>query len=131
MKIKCASSITVALLALAAISPALAVPSAMSHEMSGTVQRIDPKTITIRPDGSTKPVAFAWNSKDTQFFRAGRPTTSESLPVGAKVQIKCSHPIVGSSPLLYRVSWRTTAAGNKIKSHYDKPPVSSAASSSA
>ena len=129
MKLKSASAITVVL--LAAIAPALAVPSAMSHEMSGSVQRIDPKTITIVPSGSSEPVVFAWNSKDMQFFRDGRPTKSESLLIRVMVQIKCSHPIAGSSPLLYRVSWRTTAAGNKIKSHYDKPPVSSAASSSA
>ena len=117
MKIKSASPITLALLTLAAMSPALAVPSAMSHEMSGTVQRLDPKSITILPSGSSKPVVFTWNSKDTQFFRDGRPTTSESLPIGAKVEIRCSHPIVGSAPLLYRISWRTTAAGNKSRSH--------------
>ena len=115
MKLKSASAITLAL--LTAIAPALAVPSAMSHEMSGTVQRIDPKSITILPSGSLKPVVFAWNSKDTRFFRDGRPTTSESLSIGAKVEIRCSHPIVGSAPLLYRVSWRTTVAGNKSKSH--------------
>jgi len=117
MKLKSASTITVALLALGVISPALAVPSQMGHEMSGTVQRMNPKSITILPNGTKKPVVFAWNSKDTQFFRDGKPTTSESLPVGAKVQIKCSHPIVSSAPLLYRVSWQTTAVSNKIKSH--------------
>src|SRR5215475_7132625 len=117
MKCKSASTITVAVLALGVLSQALAVPSQMGHEMSGTVQRIDPKTITILPSGSSKPVVFAWNSKDTQFFRDGKRTTSESLSIGAKVEIRCSHPIVGSAPLLYRVSWRTTAAGNKSRSH--------------
>jgi hypothetical protein len=94
-----------------------AVPSAMSHEMSGTVQRIDLKTITILPTGASKPVVFAWNSKETQFVRNGTPTTIDSLPIGTDVQIRCSHPILGSAPLLYRVSWRTITSGNKSKSY--------------
>jgi len=117
MKLKSASAITVALLALAAISPALAVPSAMSHEMSGTVQRIDHKTITILTREASKPVVFAWNSKDTQFFQSGKPSTIDSLPIGSRVQIRCSHPIVGSMPLLYRVSWHTSRSGERSKSH--------------
>ena len=116
MKLKSASAITVVL--LAAIAPALAVPSAMSHEMSGTIQRIDPKSITILPNGSKKSVVFAWHSKDTQFFRDGRPITSESLPIGAKVEIRCSHPIVGSMPLLYRVLWQTTTSQREAKTHH-------------
>ena len=84
-----------------------AVPSQMSHEMSGTVQRIDRQILMIVPTGASKPEAFAWNSKDTKFFRDGAPTTVDSLRVGTQVQIRCSHPIFGPKPLLYRVSWKT------------------------
>src|SRR5262249_48880195 len=115
MKLASALAIAICLLVLGDPGRVVAVPSAMSHEMTGTVQRVDRKTITILSSGSSKPIVFAWNSKDTQFFRNGRPTTSESLPIGANVQIRCSHPIVGSEPLLYRVSWRTNAAGKKTK----------------
>jgi len=112
-----ALAISVSLLVLSSILPAFAVPSPMSHEMSGTVQQIEGKSITILPSGSSKPVVFAWSSKDTQFFRDGRPSAINSLPIGTEVQMRCSHPIVGSVPLLYRVSWRTTSAHNKSKSH--------------
>jgi len=88
----------------------------MTHEMAGTVQRVDHKTISILTDGSSKPVVFAWNSKDTQFFQNGRPSTIDSLPIGSEVQIRCSHPIVGAAPLLYRVSWHAAPAGTKSKS---------------
>ena len=86
-----------------------AVPSQMSHEMSGTVQRIDHQTITIVPTGASKPEVFAWNSKDTKFFRDGAPTTVDSLHAGTQVQIRCSHPIFGPKPVLYRVIWQTTS----------------------
>ena len=87
-----------------------AVPSQMSHEMSGTVQRFDRQTITIVPTGASKPEVFAWNSKDTKFFRDGAPTTVDSLRAGTHVQIRCSHPIFGAKPLLYRVSWKTKSS---------------------
>jgi hypothetical protein len=90
-----------------------AVPSQMSHEMSGTVRRIDSQTVTIVTSGASKPEVFAWNSKDTKFFRDGAPTTIDSLRVGTYVQIRCSHPLIGSGPLLYRVSWRTSASPGK------------------
>jgi hypothetical protein len=118
MKLKSASAIAIALLALSDAWPALAVPSAMSHEMSGTVQRIDRKSVTILQTGSSKPVVFAWNLKETQYFRNGAPATIDLLPIGAKVQIRCSHPIVGSMPLLYRVSWQTTASQHEGKTHH-------------
>src|SRR5690348_8575366 len=56
-----------------------AVPSQMSHEMSGTVQRINRQTITILSTGASKPETFAWNLNDTKFFRDGAPTTVDSL----------------------------------------------------
>jgi hypothetical protein len=87
-----------------------AVPSQMSHVMSGTVQRIDQQTITIVPTGASKPEMFAWNSKETKFFRDGAPTTLDSLRAGTQVQINCSHPIFGARPLLYRVSWKTKSS---------------------
>src|SRR6266540_6915814 len=90
-----------------------AVPSQMSHEMSGTVQRIDRQMLWIVPAGASKPEAFAWNSKDTKFFRDGTPTTVESLRAGTNVQIRCSHPLVGSGPVLYSVSWRTGTSPKK------------------
>ena len=93
-----------------------AVPSAMSHEMSGMVKARDDKTITIPPDGESKVTVFRWNSKDTQFIRNGKAQTISSLEIGTKVQIRCSHPIIGSAPLLYRVSWQTVP-GTKHKSH--------------
>jgi hypothetical protein len=90
-----------------------AVPSQMSHEMSGTVERIDRQMLWIVSTGASKPEAFAWNSKDTKFFRDGAPTTAESLHAGTYVQIRCSHPLVGSGPVLYRVSWQTGISPKK------------------
>ncbi len=84
-----------------------AVPSQMSHEMSGTVERVDRQSLAIVSTGASKPETFAWNSKDTKFFRNGAPSTVDSLHVGTYVQIRCSHPLFGSAPLLYRVSWQT------------------------
>jgi hypothetical protein len=90
-----------------------AVPSQMSHEMSGTVQRIDQQRLTIIPTGASKAETFAWNSKDTKFFRDGAPTTVDSLRVGTYVQMRCSHPLIGSVPILYRVSWQTGGSPGK------------------
>ena len=89
-----------------------AVPSPEQHEMAGTVQHMDAKTLTVLPDGSSVPVVFTWNSKDTKFLHNRVFTTADSLPVGTHVTIRCSHPIFGS-PLLYRVSWQTTASTRK------------------
>jgi len=85
----------------------------MSHEMSGTVQRIDRQMLWIVPTGESKPEAFAWNSKETKFFCDGAPTTVEALRAGTYVQIRCSHPLVGSGPVLYRVSWQTGISPKK------------------
>jgi len=84
-----------------------AVPSQMSHEMSGSVQRVDQQAITILPTGASKPEAFVWNWKDTKFFRDGAPITVRSLRVGTQVQIRRSHPIFDHRPFIYRVSWKT------------------------
>jgi hypothetical protein len=89
-----------------------AMPSPEQHEMSGTVQHIDAKTLTVSPDGSSVAVVFAWNSEDTKFLNNRVFTTVDSLRVGTHVTIRCSHPIFGS-PLLYRVSWQTTASKRK------------------
>ena len=83
------------------------VPSQMSHEMSGTVQRIDRQSLTIVPTEGSKPETFAWNSKETKFFQDGAPSTVDSLRAGTYVRIRCSHPLIGSGPFLYRVSWQT------------------------
>ena len=90
-----------------------ATPSQYRHNMSGTVQRMDRQTITILSTGTSKPQAFSWNAKETEFFRDGAPTTVESLRVGTYVQIRCSHPLFGSGPLLYRVSWQTGTSRKK------------------
>ena len=90
-----------------------ATPSQFNHEMSGTVQRIDRQTLFIVLTGASKPEAFTWNSKDTKFFRDGAPTTVESLRVGAYVTIRCSHPLFGPGPILWRVSWQTGAPPKK------------------
>ena len=117
MKLGSALAIAIGLFGLGQPGRVVAVPSAMTHEMSGAVQRMDQKTITILLAGSSKPVVFAWNLKETQFFQDGRPTKSDVPPIGANVQIHCSHPIIGSMPILYRVSWQTTASGGKTKPH--------------
>ena len=90
-----------------------AVPSQMSHEMSGSVRRIDQQTLTIVLTGSSKPETFAWNSKETKFFQDGSPSTAGSLRAGTYVRIRCSHPLIGSGPFLYRVSWQTGASPKK------------------
>jgi hypothetical protein len=85
----------------------------MSHEMSGTVQRIDHQRLWIVSTGASKPQAFAWNSKDTKFFCDGALSAIDSLRAGAYVRIRCSHPLIGSAPLLYRVSWQTGISPKK------------------
>lgn len=69
-----------------------AVPSQMSHEMSGIVQRMNHQNLLIVVNGASKPELFEWNSKDTKFFRDGVPVASDSLHAGTQVQIRCSHP---------------------------------------
>ncbi|HEU5245972.1 MAG TPA: hypothetical protein VFU09_02670 [Candidatus Udaeobacter sp.] len=93
-----------------------AVPSQMSHEMSGIVQRIDHQSVTIVPTGASKAETFAWNSKDTKFFRDGAPSTVDSLHAGTHVQIRCRHPLIGAAPLLYRVVWHTGTSPGRRKS---------------
>ncbi len=86
-----------------------AVPSPQMHEMSGKVQRIDRETITIGAAGESKSIVFAWNTKETKFVRNGAFTTAEALHPGLQVSIRCSHPIFGPKPLLYRVAWQTSS----------------------
>lgn len=81
------------------------------HEMSGTVQRVDRKTITILLRGESKAVVFDWD-RETRFVCNGVPTTVDALRSGTWVTIRCIHPFFGS-PFLYRVSWETTAWGSK------------------
>jgi hypothetical protein len=54
MKLGSTLVIAIAFFGLSDIGRVDAVPSAMSHEMSGTVQRTDSKTITILPTGASK-----------------------------------------------------------------------------
>jgi hypothetical protein len=86
-----------------------AVPSQMSHEMAGTVQRIDRQTLTILVAGESKPTVFTWNTKETKFVRNSAFTTVEALRVGTHVTIRCSHPLFGPAPVLYQVSWQARA----------------------
>src|SRR5262245_54796516 len=87
-----------------------AVPSQMSHEMSGTVQRIDSHTLTILLAGESKPTVFTWNTKETKFVRDGAFASVDALRVRTLVTIRCSHPLFGSAPVLYRVSWQPGAS---------------------
>src|SRR6516225_2780865 len=48
------------------------------HEMSGTVQRVDRKTITIIPRGESQAVVFDWD-RDTRFVYNGSPATVDGL----------------------------------------------------
>jgi len=79
--------------------------------MSGTVQRVDRKTITILPRTESQAVVFEWD-RDTRFVCNGVPTTIDALRSGTWVTIRCIHPFFGS-PFLYRVSWETTALPSK------------------
>lgn len=83
-----------------------AVPPPEQHEMSGTVQRVGDDTMTVVATGASKPEVFTW-TKETKFVRNGVATTADALRAGDSVQIRCSHPIIGSTPLLYRVAWQT------------------------
>lgn len=78
------------------------------HAMSGIVQEITSTTITILPTGSSKPVMFEWNSRWTRFERDDRATTIESLRIGTRVRLRCSHPLFGP-PFLFRVNWDSDA----------------------
>ena len=86
------------------------VPSQMSHEMSGTVQRIDQQTLTILLAGESKPTVFTWNTKETKFVSDSAIASVDALRTGTHVTIRCSHPLLGPAPFLYRVSWQTGAA---------------------
>ena len=101
-------ALVVIVLCLSTTAQLDAVPSPEQHEMSGTVQRVDRETITIVPAGGSKPEVFAWN-KDTKFVHNGAFTTVDALRAGTQVTIRCSHPIFGPKPLLYRVIWQTTS----------------------
>jgi hypothetical protein len=80
------------------------------HEMTGTVQRVDRETLTILTTSESKPTVFTWNIKETKFVRNGAFTNVDALRVGTHVTIRCSHPIFGPMPLLYRVAWQTGAS---------------------
>jgi hypothetical protein len=86
------------------------------HEMSGTVQHVDRKTITILPRGESKAVVFDWD-RDTRLVCNGVPTTIDALRSGTWVTIRCIHPFFGS-PFLYRVSWETTAWRSKTSNKH-------------
>ena len=92
--------------------PLDAMPSPMSREMTGTIQRIDDKTITILPDSEPKPLAFAWNWRRTEFLTNRVFTTVNSLRIGTHVQLRCSQPIFGP-PFVYRIAWQTASASER------------------
>jgi len=96
---------------LSAAGRLVASNPARRHEMSGTVQRVDRKTIAILPRGESKPVVFEWD-RETRFICNGAPATVNALHSGTRVTIRCIHPFFGS-PFLYRVSWETPALPNK------------------
>ena len=90
-----------------------AVPSQMNHEMSGTVERKDRQTLAILLAGESKPTVLAWNPRETKFVRNGGFTSVEAVRPGTHVTIRCSHPLFGPAPVLYRVSWQTGASQEK------------------
>ena len=90
-----------------------AVPSQMSHEMSGTVQQVERQKLAILLTGESKPTGFAWNTKETKFVLDGAFTSVDALRVGTHVTIRCSHPLFGPAPVLYWVSWQTGASQKK------------------
>jgi hypothetical protein len=106
-----AVSATLAAICLGLANPGAVngVPSQMSHEMSGTVQRIDSHTLTVLLAGESKPTVFTWDTKESKFVRDGAFTSVDALRVGTQVIIRCSHPLFGPAPVLYRVSWQTGA----------------------
>jgi hypothetical protein len=99
-------SVVIAALWFGNVGKVDAVPSPEQHEMSGTVQRVDHDTINVVTAHASKLEVFSW-TKDTKFIRDGVVTTADTLRVGNSVQIRCSHPIIGSKPRLYRVVWQT------------------------
>ena len=78
-----------------------AVPSQMSHEMSGTVQRIERQALTILLAGESKPTVFAWNTKETKFVRDGSFTSVDAVRPGTHVTMRCSQSFIrpGASSL--------------------------------
>lgn len=87
-----------------AASPSHAV-SRLSRDISGTVQRIDHKMITIMPAGRSEPLVFAWREKRTRFIRDGAFISIDSLEVGAEVRVRYRAPLFGPKFAL-RVVWQ-------------------------
>ena len=109
------TAVTFAVICFGLSDPArlYAVPSQMSHEMSGTVQQVERQKLAILLTGESKPTGFAWNTKETKFVRDGTLARVDALRGGTHVTILCSHPLFGPPPVLYRVSWQTGASQKK------------------
>lgn len=70
-----------------AASPSHAMPR-LSRDISGTVQSIDHKTLSIMPAGRSEPLVFAWSAKRTQFIRGRALMSIDSLEVGTQVVVR-------------------------------------------
>ncbi|HSS15637.1 MAG TPA: hypothetical protein VLQ29_01485 [Candidatus Dormibacteraeota bacterium] len=69
----CISRLLTALALIAlwlSVAHAPAMPSPASHEMSGIVQRIDAKTVTILPAGESKSMVFSWSLRERNLSAA-------------------------------------------------------------
>ena len=73
--------------------------------MSGTIQRIDARSLTLLPDNKLKPINFAWDKKWTHFVRNDALTAPDSLHPGTHVQIRYRSPFFGPQ-WVSRVFWR-------------------------
>lgn len=80
----------------------------MSREMSGLVQQITAKTLTLLPAGESKPIVLAWDGKWTQFVRDGGFKSPGALRLGTRVSIRYQSPIFGPQ-YVTRVFWQTNA----------------------
>ena len=86
----------------------------MSREMSGVVQQITAKTLTLLPAGESKPIVFAWDAKRTNFIRDSDFTNAGALRVGTRVIVRYHSPIFGP-PYVTRVFWQTDASTSEQK----------------
>ncbi|HZS18717.1 MAG TPA: hypothetical protein VFA51_12385 [Candidatus Udaeobacter sp.] len=90
------------------LAPSIQAMPPMSREMSGVVQQITAKTLTLLPAGESKPIVFAWDAKWTQLVRDSDFTSPDALRVGTRVSIRYHSPIFGPQ-YVTRVFWQTHA----------------------
>ena len=102
------------LLAIASelVSPAANAMPPMSREMSGVVQQITAKTLTVLPEGQAKPLVFAWDAKSAKFVRDSHVARPDALRAGTRITIRYHSPIFGL-PYVTRVFWQSNTSKSK------------------